>query len=178
VPFVPFCGLLLRRRATTSTALSRNPTQRDHCSTISSGESAGPRVLGPISSRVSCDGNLFTAFHHGLVDTTIEAIPIHHVWSRNLQCPIHSPALCVLCIEVDPAVRILQHDLRQLSNERERFALIVLRLKRVMGHSWNRSGEHSYAKKCGRDLVHRKPPETTFIVNVTRVRERRASQRR
>jgi len=38
-------------------------------------------------------------------------------------------------------MRIFQNDFRQLAYERERFALIVLRLKRVMGQERNRCDE-------------------------------------
>src|SRR5262249_5639174 len=154
--------LILRRRATTSTALPGNSTQRDHRSTICSGESAGPGVFGTISGGVGSDRDLFTALEYCLIDTTIETIPIHDVRIWNLQCPIQSSAFRIFCVQIDPTVRILYHDFCELSNERQRFAPIVLCLKRVMRRCRNRSGEHGNAENCGRDFLHRKPPGTNF----------------
>src|SRR5262249_33868065 len=91
-----------------------------------------------------------------LVDRSVKTVPDDDIGSRDLERPVHDLTLVVLRVEIDPAMRILFDDFRQLSNQRQRLALIIFSLKRMVGPAWNRGCQQTHSQQKNRYLFHRK----------------------
>src|SRR5215467_10834845 len=117
--------LLCGGPAPAAATLIWNSAKCDHDASVGARQATSPGVFGTVTCGVRSDGYLLSGVDQRLVDRPVKTVSNNDVGSWNFERPVHDFTLIVFRVEIDPAVRILFDDLRQFSNQRQRFALIV-----------------------------------------------------
>src|SRR5262249_37224597 len=82
--------------------------------------------------------------------------------SRNFQRPVYDFTLVVFGVEIDPAMGVFFHDLCQFPNQRQGFALIIFRLKRMVGPGCNGGSQQTCSQQqTDRYLFHRQTSKSS-----------------